>query len=151
MNNKKLYRRKPELPLLLRQMKGAVGKEFVVKHYRYGAIRTKYPDMSNVVASAKLRKCRTVFQEAVAYAKSVIADKGRKAQWQRKLRRHNGVYNAAIKEYMLREKCKKLRDRQRVNWLLWMAFRASKPVVAVRTYHNIGGNVRLSRVEVLNE
>lgn len=130
MNNKKLYRRKPELPLLLRQMKGAVGKEFVVKHYRYGAIRTKYPDMSNVVASAKQRKCRTVFQEAVAYAKSVIGDKGRKAQWQRKLRRHNGVYNAAIKEYMLRKSVKNSgTDKELTGFYGWLSRKVNQQLL----------------------
>ena len=60
--------------------------------------------MSGIVASWRQRKCRNLFKEAVAFAKEVIADVERKSSWQKKLRKRNAVYNAAIKEYMLREK-----------------------------------------------
>ena len=95
---------KKELPLSLKLIRGAIGKEFVIKHYKDGAVRTKYPDMSGIVASTRQRKCRNLFKEAVAYAKEVIADQERKTCWQKKLRKRNAVYNAAIKKYMLREK-----------------------------------------------
>ena len=136
MQKKKIYRRIPEIRLLHRQITGAIGKQFVIKHYSYGAIRTKYPDMSKVKATIKQRKCRTTFQDAVAYAKTVISDPVLKAQWQNKLRRHNGVYNAAIKEYMLREKNKKLLDKQQTNWLLWKAINNPQQTGATITYHN---------------
>ena len=65
---------KQELTLLHTLIRGAIGKEYVIKHYRYGVIRTKYPDMTNIIASTRQRKCRDLFKEAVAYAKAVIAD-----------------------------------------------------------------------------
>ena len=95
---------KKEVPLSLKLIRGAIGKEFVIKHYKDGAVKTKYPDMSGIVASTKQRKCRNLFKEAVAYAKGVIADSERKTCWQKKLRKRNAVYNAAVKEFMLREK-----------------------------------------------
>ena len=79
---KKLYRRKTELSFLYKLIRGAIGKEYVIKHYSYEAIRTKYPDMSRIIAPTKQRKCRDIFKEAVAYAKQVIADPVAKAAWQ---------------------------------------------------------------------
>src|SRR5690606_26876315 len=79
---------------------------------------TKFPDMTKIIVSAFQRKCRNKFREAVAYAKSVIADKEKKAAWQKTLRRRNGVYNAAIKEFMLREKRRKEIELIKTNRLL---------------------------------
>lgn len=92
------------LPLTLQLVQGAIGKEFVIKHYHYGRVKTRYPDMSRIVASVHQRKCRDLFKEAVVFAKTVIADKPRKEAWQKKLRRRNGVYNEAIKYFMLKDK-----------------------------------------------
>ncbi len=95
---------KQPLPFLLQLVRGAIGKEYVIKHYKYGVIRTKYPDMTRIVASIRQRKCRNLFSEAVSYAKEVISDAERKQQWQKRLRRRNGVYNEAIKYHMLKDK-----------------------------------------------
>ena len=65
---------------------------------------TKFPDMSGIIASMQQRRCRNLFAKAVVYAKSVIADPELKAAWQKKIRRRNGVYNKAIKAFMLKEK-----------------------------------------------
>lgn len=70
---------KKQLPFSLTLIRGAIGKEFVIKHYKDGAVRTRYPDMSGIVATPRQRKCRNLFKEAVAYAKEVIADAERKA------------------------------------------------------------------------
>jgi hypothetical protein len=120
---KKLYRRKPELSFLYKLIRGAIGKEYVIKHYSYGAIRTKYPDMSRIIASAKQRKCRDIFKEAVAYAKQVIADPAGKKAWQKRIRRSNGVYNDAIKFYMLKDKKAKERDELLTLRLIRLAFK----------------------------
>ena len=120
---KKLYRRIPYLPFSLTLIRGAIGKEFVIKHYSYGAIRTRYPDMTRIIASAKQRKCRNLFKEAVEYAKQVIADPVEKAAWQKRLRKRNGVFNAAVKFYMLKEKREKERALMMTNTLLWLAFK----------------------------
>ena len=71
---------------------------------------TKFPDMSGIIASMKQRRCRNLFAKAVLYAKSVIADPELKAAWQKKIRRRNGVYNKAIKAFMLKEKNALQRD-----------------------------------------
>jgi hypothetical protein len=102
-------KRRTKLPFRLRMIQGAMGKSYVIKHYKWGIIMTRYPDMTKIKASAKQRACRNLFQEAVVYAQTVIADPVLKAAWQKKLRRSNGVYNEAIKVYMLKEKLAKER------------------------------------------
>lgn len=107
-----------KIPLHLQMMRGGIGKQFVIKHYGKRIVMTKFPDMSNIVASTQQRKCRNLFTEAVVYAKSVIADPLLKKEWQRRIRRRNGVYNKAIKAFMLKEKCAceraRLLDMQRL-------------------------------------
>ncbi len=97
--------RRKKLPLSLLMIRGGIGKQVVIKHTAWGIIMTKFPDMSGIIASTQQRKCRDLFAEAVAYAKTVIADPALKAAWQKKIRRRNGVYNKAIKAFMLKEKC----------------------------------------------
>ena len=92
--------KRKKLPLSLLMIRGGIGKQFVIKHYKWGIIMTKFPDMSGIVASKGQRRCRNIFKEAVAYARKVIADPVLKNEWQKKLRRRNGVYNAAVKFYM---------------------------------------------------
>jgi len=79
--------------------------------------------MTRIIASAKQRKCCNLFKEAVEYAKQVIADPVEKAAWQKRLRKRNGVFNAAVKFYMLKEKREKERALMMTNTLLWLAFK----------------------------
>ena len=46
-------------------MRGAIGKEFVVKQYSYGAVITAYPDMSGVKSSAFQKVKQGAFAKAV--------------------------------------------------------------------------------------
>ena len=87
-------------------IRGGIGKEYVIKHYKGRRIfRTKFPDMSRIVATEKQRACRNKFKEAVAYAREFISDPKRKRAYQLKKRiRNNDVYNRVIGEYLLREK-----------------------------------------------
>ena len=92
------------IPLLLTWIRGAIGKEFVIKHYRYGVVKTKFPDMTKIIASAGQRKCRNLFKEAVAYAKTVMVDPVKKKEWQKRIKIKYRVFNRIIKEYMLAAK-----------------------------------------------
>lgn len=38
-------------------VQGAIGKKYVIKHYKHGIVKTKYPDMTAIVASEKQRAC----------------------------------------------------------------------------------------------
>ncbi len=101
---RKMKRRPSNLPLLLTFIRGAIGKEYVIKHYRYGIIKTKFPDMTKIVASEKQRNCRNLFREAVAKAKIVMADPVQKAAWKKKARKQHLLFNMIIKHFMLAEK-----------------------------------------------
>jgi len=93
------------IPKHLRTIRGGFKGHFVIKHYRGGlVVMTKFPDMSGIIASLQQRRCRNLFAKAVVYAKSVIGDPELKAAWQKRIRRRNGVYNKAIKAFMLKEK-----------------------------------------------
>ena len=92
------------IPLLYSLIQGSIGKNFVVKHYGKRVVITKFPDMNHIQPTVKQLKQHELFRNAVKYAKEIIADPGRKADWQKRLKRKNGVYNAAIKAFMLREK-----------------------------------------------
>jgi hypothetical protein len=97
VNGKKIPR------LLLSIIKGAVGKSFVVKHYRGGRmVVTRYPDMSKVMASEQQRERRDLFREAVVYAQWIIGDEERKRAFRKTLprKKRGKVYQAAIQLYM---------------------------------------------------
>ena len=85
-------------------MRGAIGKEFVVKQYSYGAVITAYPDMSGVKSSAFQKVKQGAFAKDVEYAQSIVRKKKKKKAYAKKLKKGERVYNAAIKEYMKKHK-----------------------------------------------
>ena len=96
MKRKKLFRNIPELPWSLKTIRGAIGKEYVIKHYSYGAIKTKYPDMSKIIASTLQRKQRNLFKEGVAFAKIVMSDPVQKEVWLKKVRKKHRLFNYLV-------------------------------------------------------
>jgi hypothetical protein len=96
--------------ILFRSIQGAIGKKYVVKHYGKKIVITKYPCMEYIIPSKEQRRRRNLFAEAVAWAKKVIADPVRKAAWQKNIKRKNGVYNQAIKKYLLMAKKEKIKN-----------------------------------------
>ena len=93
--------KKIQVSFLMRRIQGAIGKKFVVKHYRKGVVVTRFPDMTKIVASPHQRKCRDAFREAVVWAKKVMADPVTKQAYQRKLKAKRRLFNRLIKEYMV--------------------------------------------------
>ena len=118
-------------------IQGAIGKRYVIKHYKWGIIQTKYPDMTKIKASPNQRTCRNLFREAVVYAQMVIADPVLKAAWQKKLRRSNGVYNEAIKVYMLKEKLAKERADLLTKNLIRNSFRDHPSTLSIPVRNTI--------------
>ena len=118
MRKKKLHRRIPRLSFLENMIRGAIGKEYVIKHYSYGSIRTRYPDMTKIIASAKQRKCRNLFKEAVVYAKSIMKDPVQVAEWKKRIKKKHRVFNALVKFHMLKSKRKLQADMSMVNRML---------------------------------
>ena|GEM_PF-2990344 len=93
-----------KVPFLLSIIQGAIGKKYVVKHYQYGIVVTKFPDMKGIIASRKQKVCRDAFKEAVAYARDIIQDAEKKKALQKRIGKRKKLYQAAIKEYMQRVK-----------------------------------------------
>jgi hypothetical protein len=91
------------MPFYYRIIRGAIGKQFVVKHYKGGRIvKTRFPDMSGIVPTEKQKVRRDLFREAVVWAKWVIADEERKLAFKNTLprKKRKKVYQAALQMYM---------------------------------------------------
>lgn len=95
--------------------------------------------MTNIVATPQQFLCRNLFKDAVEYAKTVIADPVRKAAWQNTLKRRNGVYNEAIKEYMNKARLEKQRAATATRRLIVRAFKnqPADEMIGTATY-NVG-------------
>jgi hypothetical protein len=91
-------------------VQGAIGKRFVIKHYRWMIIKTKFPDMTNIKPSARQVECRNRFREAVAYAKAEMAHPVAKSQWLKRTRKKWRVFNFIIKTYLRMQK--EMREKQ---------------------------------------
>jgi len=85
---------------ILNDVRGAIGKQFVVKQYAHGTVLSAYPDMSRVKHSKLQKMKQGIFAAAVAYAQSIVRDPAKKKAFARKLKKNERVYNAAIKEYL---------------------------------------------------
>jgi bifunctional DNA-binding transcriptional regulator/antitoxin component of YhaV-PrlF toxin-antitoxin module len=88
--------------IFLHNVRGQIGKEIVVKKYGKKTVVTKYPDMSKVKPSKLQKVKRSKFAEAVANAQNILRTPALKAQYAKKVKRRQTVYNYAIKEYMKR-------------------------------------------------
>ena len=84
--------------LMLSMIRGKVGN-VIVKHYAYGIVVSKVPDMPNINPTQPQQVKRAAFKEAVAYAQSILRDPEKKAAYQKTLKRGKNVYQGAIKEF----------------------------------------------------
>ena len=89
---------------ILKGVSGAIGKQFVIKQYASGTVISAYPDMDNVKFSELQKLKQSVFKQAVAYAQSVVRNPVKKKEFAKKLKKGERVYNAAIKEYLAKQK-----------------------------------------------
>ena len=81
-------------------IRGHINKQVVIKH-RFGkTIITAYPDMSKVRYNENQKTEQRRFADAVAYARSIISDLEKKAQYKARLPKGKKVFNAAIADYM---------------------------------------------------
>ena len=103
-NYRKMKRKPCRLPWLLTFVRGAIGKEYVIKHYRYGIIKTKYPDMTRIVASPGQRSCRDLFKTAVKRAQKTMDNPEQRAAWLKKVRQKHRLFNQLVKHFMLEAK-----------------------------------------------
>lgn len=99
--------KKIKLPLSLRMVRGAVGKRFVIKHYAYGIVQTKFPQMKLIVPSEQQRACRNAFKCAIAAAKKIMDDRKLRLFWMHQLKCTKRLFNSLVRHFMLRTKAEK--------------------------------------------
>lgn len=85
---------------LLAGLRGAVGKQLVFKQYGKKTVVSKYPDMTKITPSERQKEKRTLFAEAVAYAKLINRNPVQKATYLAKVKKGQSVYQYALKEYL---------------------------------------------------
>lgn len=85
--------------LFLEGLIGAVNKQIVLKQYGKRTVISSYPDMSRVVKTEKQKKENSRFREAVAYAKTQMADPVAKAEYQARTKGLQKAFNVAIADF----------------------------------------------------
>ena len=90
---------KQKLPFIYRMIRGAIGKRFVIKHYSYGVVKTKYPDMKHIIPTEAQKARRRLFKKAVKYAQSIYANPELKEKKRRILRRPKRLFQELMKEW----------------------------------------------------
>lgn len=98
---------KQRIPFLYTLIRGAIGKRFVIIHYSYGIIMTRYPNMKNIIPSEAQKQRRRMFRKAVKYAQSVYANSALKEEMRKILRRPKRLFQALMKHWF-----KKRQERQ---------------------------------------
>lgn len=96
-------------------IRGAIGKRFVIKHYKYGVVKTKYPDMSRIIPSEAQKMRRRLFKRAVAYAQKIYANPELKEEMRKILRRPRRLFQALMKEWFKQQKEKLFLNERRIN------------------------------------
>ncbi len=84
---------------LIKGLSGRIGKSIVFKTYGNVTVVSAYPDMSNVKLSAKQKTENKKFKEAMAYAKSQMADPTAKALYKAKTTGMQKPHNLAIADF----------------------------------------------------
>ena len=90
---------KQKLPFIYRMIRGAIGKRFVIKHYSFGVVKTKYPDMKHIIPSEAQKMRRRLFRQAVKYAQGIYANPELKEKKRRMMRRPRRLFQALMKEW----------------------------------------------------
>ena len=98
---------KPRLPFIFTLITGAIGKHFIIKHYKYGVVMTRYPNMKNIIPTEAQKMRRRLFRKAVKYAQSIYANPALKEEKRKMLRRPKRFFQALMKEWF-----KKRQERQ---------------------------------------
>ncbi len=86
--------------ILLNDVRGRIGKAFVVKQYANRTVISKIPDMSKAGTSESQVEARSKFKMAQIYAKSVLLNASARLYHEQRLQPGQTIYHAAISAYM---------------------------------------------------
>ena len=93
---------------LLKDLKGHLGKQIVVKQYSDKTVVAKYPFVKKKRKPTELQQVfRDHFTEAVKYAQTINNNWEQKAIYQQKVKKGQSVYHYALKEYLEKNKLKR--------------------------------------------
>lgn len=91
-----------DLNALFKELRGALGKQIVIKQYKDKTVITAYP-RSSTIKKKKPTKLQSIYREdfakAVQYAQAIVRDPAKKKAYEKKTRPGQTVYNYAIAEY----------------------------------------------------
>ncbi|SKB42836.1 hypothetical protein [Daejeonella lutea] len=93
--------------LLMKGTSGQLNQQMVLKTYGNKTFLSKLPDMSKVEFNENQKAEQGLFSDAITYARSIINDPKRKAEFKATLEPGRRVYNAAISAYLKEHKSKK--------------------------------------------
>ena len=86
---------------LLQGARGKIGNGLVVKQYRQGTVISAFPQTSKKKKKTDLQEARQAqFAQAIAYAKHIVKNPTRKADYAATIPSGKKVYHAAIQEYL---------------------------------------------------
>jgi hypothetical protein len=138
------------LPLKYHFVRGRIGKLFVIKRYKGGVVvMTRYPDMTNIIASEKQKIQRRLFKQAVKYAKEIFSNPSKKAEKKKELRRPRRLFQALMKEWFRKKASKDYTNRRRLRiWKTNVELNKGKQTI-VGPYAEIGVGKDRSRVRTV--
>jgi hypothetical protein len=86
--------------LLVDGFSGKLG-DIIFKHYRFGTVVSRRPNMSKVKRTSTQKKNSSRFVEAVKYARSVVASPMLKKTYEKKAKKSGRtIYHLALADYM---------------------------------------------------
>jgi len=118
---------------LYRMIRGAVSKEYVIKKYGKKRVISKYPDMTNIIPSAKQIKRRMIFKEAVRFAGTIYTDEKLRCTIAEFAGTKKGLFQAAIRYYFLKSKKANTKRSRQTDNLLRTAFDKEQKVAKETT------------------
>lgn len=84
---------------LFKELKGALGKQIVIKQYRGKTVVTAYPVHVKRKPTPLQKLYRDDFAAGVKYAQVILKDKAKKKIYEKKVKSGQSVYHYAIAEY----------------------------------------------------
>jgi altronate dehydratase len=91
------------LNALFKELKGALGKQIVIKQYKNKTVVTAYPSTKKRKPTKLQSIYRDDFAKAVKYAQDILRNPAKKKAYEKKVKAGQTVYNYAIAEY--KKKC----------------------------------------------
>ncbi len=92
--------------IVMKGTAGQINKQVVFKTYGDKTFISSYPDRSKVQYTDNQKAEQSLFAEAILFAKSIIHDPIKKAEFKAHLEPGQRVYNAAISFYLKKQKSK---------------------------------------------